>query len=433
MLNFDPFGLDRTLARFAELRARFEAALARGAGQEHAFELRPDVLDGELLERLADAGDRDPLAAPLARWAAFLLLEHACLGSKRRVAEALHAAVHPLDQPERGTFSLVAMRRRAALDPDRAEPWISALAARSSHLQARRFEYFETRAERASALRVPLPSQPTPLTQAAARCLALTTDAYAALGIGSLGELLQIGVGRDTPGVFPTRLSTRALGELFREGPWLAGLEPRIERLPELWGASSFLRALASFGRALHDAAPSASRPFVLTHDPYGLRSALFGHLFALLPLNPTFAARRLDVGRARFADYRRALGRVLLASLRSDLVRVELEAASQLGARSYERVFCERVPEALNFELPRELAGVLWVDELAPTRFAALLAASARSDELVRNHDEDWFRNPRAIAELRAEFESPPPRELPQAQLERGLEQLVHLHTNAG
>jgi hypothetical protein len=40
--------------------------------------------------------------------------------------------------------------------------------------------------------------------------------------------------------------------------------------------------------------------------------------------------------------------------------------------------------------------------------RFAGALLAASRHETLVQTHDEDWFRNPRAIAELRAELNEP-------------------------
>jgi len=42
--------------------------------------------------------------------------------------------------------------------------------------------------------------------------------------------------------------------------------------------------------------------------------------------------------------------------------------------------------------------------------RFAGALLAARRHESLVQAHDEDWFRNPRAIAELRAELGEPAP-----------------------
>jgi len=426
MLKLDPLRLDRALSRYAGQHARFRALLARGAAREHAFELRPDELHAELLYELRDAGDRDPLAPALLRWASFLLLEHAVVEQEVEASETLHRVGYPIDRPERGNFTLFEMRRRALVDAPRREGWLAALESHSEMLQARRFELFERRAEREAMLGMTPDSPLAALPDAIERCLAATADAYAELGVGSFERLLALGIGREVPGAFPTRLTSRALGELVREGGWLKGLEPKLERVPEMWGASSFLRALFDFGSALHDAGANARQPFVVARDPRGLRSALFGNLFALLPLNPAFAARRLDVGRARFSDYARALGAVMLLALRVDGVRAALMAASPLGVKSYLDTFNERTPAALGFELPPALAAVLWVDARAPRRFAALLAASAMSSELIERHDEDWFRNPRAAEELRAEFESPPPLEFPRDRLERGLELLT-------
>jgi hypothetical protein len=39
---------------------------------------------------------------------------------------------------------------------------------------------------------------------------------------------------------------------------------------------------------------------------------------------------------------------------------------------------------------------------------FAGALLAASRHETLLQTHDEDWFRNPRAITELRAELNEP-------------------------
>jgi hypothetical protein len=53
------------------------------------------------------------------------------------------------------------------------------------------------------------------------------------------------------------------------------------------------------------------------------------------------------------------------------------------------------------------------------------LLVALAKNDRLIQAHDQDWFRNPRAVDELRAEFESAPALEPEKAEITRGLELL--------
>ena len=63
----------------------------------------------------------------------------------------------------------------------------------------------------------------------------------------------------------------------------------------------------------------------------------------------------------------------------------------------------------ALGFELPESAAGVfVRVRPRDAQRFAGALLSASRHETLVQTHDEDWFRNPRAIAELRAELSEP-------------------------
>jgi hypothetical protein len=41
--------------------------------------------------------------------------------------------------------------------------------------------------------------------------------------------------------------------------------------------------------------------------------------------------------------------------------------------------------------------------------RLAGVFLAATRAAQLAEEHDEDWFRNPRAIEQLRAEARVPP------------------------
>ena len=71
---------------------------------------------------------------------------------------------------------------------------------------------------------------------------------------------------------------------------------------------------------------------------------------------------------------------------------------------------FTELAHADLGLSLPPSAAGALFAlgveDEQA---LVGELLAVERADALVEAHDEDWFRNPRAIEQLRAEARLPP------------------------
>ena len=67
-------------------------------------------------------------------------------------------------------------------------------------------------------------------------------------------------------------------------------------------------------------------------------------------------------------------------------------------------------------------IAGALWhVHVDAAQRYAGLLTAAAKHEELTEQHDEDWYRNPRAVDQLRAETRLPPATTVSDADLDRG------------
>jgi hypothetical protein len=431
MPTTDPFQLDRALARFAARGSSFEEALREGSAEEHIFEALPAELDDEEFERLREQNPADPMAEPFLRWAGYLRIKHACVSARRRQSAAFRDARHPLDTPARGNFSLRQMRDAALLDAGKRGAWLHALASHSTEYQDRTRALWDTENDARERLQLsPLiaAKDTARIVSAAKALLAATKDAYSELGLSSLAELIASGIGTDAPGVYPARLSPRSLADLFREGDWLAGLSLDEPRLPRFLGVSSFLRALALFGAALHDAAGHRGQPFALRRDPLALRSLCFGSLIALLPSQLTFDERRLDVAQKASADHQRSLSRVLLLGSRLAALRVILTAAVADGERAYRRAFSDVFAEGFGFELDPRLSHVLFADSGALPRFVGLLAAFERNHALREQCDEDWFRNPRAVGELRAEFEAPARVELDALDIERGFTLFLEL-----
>jgi hypothetical protein len=63
--------------------------------------------------------------------------------------------------------------------------------------------------------------------------------------------------------------------------------------------------------------------------------------------------------------------------------------------------------------------------------RLAGLLLAATRARELADEHDEDWFRNPRAIDQLRAETRVVPATTCTPDALQAGVHSLTHALTS--
>ncbi|HLV68994.1 MAG TPA: hypothetical protein VKY73_24425 [Polyangiaceae bacterium] len=415
MLAVDPFALDRSLARFASQHRRFVTALEFGDARDHAFELLPAGIDGELLAELSRAAPTDPFAAAAARWTAFLLTEHAAIAERRAAARALYREPCVVNRPEQARLTRVDLRARALADAARRDAWLDAFTRVAEPLSARRFALFERLSEARSVLSVP--SSPSAehtraVLEAGERFVTQTRDALHELRVTTLASFIDRGLGRDVSAEWPVRLTPRRFADWFHEGGWLRGLSPEVESLPGVLGASSVLRGLFRFGKALHDAGSRHGVPFVLARDPEERRARLFGALFALLPLERPFAERRLAVSRTRYPEYARGLLRVVSLAARCAVLRAHLAATAERGAGAYRSVFEESIPAMLGFELPPVLAGALFVDEHGVASLEALFRAMGKAAALIETYDEDWFRNPRAVEELRSEIASRP--ELP-------------------
>ena len=214
-------------------------------------------------------------------------------------------------------------------------------------------------------------------------------------------DAIHIAVAREAPEGWPARLTSHWLDEVF--GRFARGLRLELPPLPAAVGASSFVRACASFGGALRVAGASPSLPFAVARDPEFAAMHRFACVFGALPASAAFQRRVLGNG-ARVAD---AQSRVLA---RSALLHVRLEAARFLlrNTRAPDR-FEHLTHRLFGAPLPAPLVGA-WPapDDDAPSRLVGLLTAPALSSELVDRFDVDWFANPRAVLHLRAIASAP-------------------------
>jgi hypothetical protein len=434
----DPFDVDRKLAEAARAWLAWRRALRQGAVTDHRFERLGAFASRELVLELRAASARDPLAPALAAWARRLYVEHETAELVARREHAYRRQRHALHAPEPGKFTLRELLDAALADSKGARRgFFDALvrhAPSAAELELRRWE---RRLELATALGdAPHEANPLAVLDPAALAetlLTATDEPLAALGARDLSSLVALALGRESLASWPARLTARSVASLFDEAKWLEHLALELDELPRVLGASSFLRGLGAFGGALGAALAPAKLPFVLAHEPFDLRGERFSALLALVPFGESFARRKLDVTRQRFAEHRRVLSRVALVAARGLALRVLLRKPTLAGPRALGEAYPELVFRALRVEVAPHAAGVLFRARVSdPARFVGLLAAADERARLERAHDEDWYRNPRAVAELR-ETAKQSASELPAAAaLERGARELGALFDNA-
>lgn len=408
---------------YADL-ARTERWLAR-ASTEH---LRGGSLEDhrevsgkrayDALGALSLASHVAPHVAAQRRWVAFLTAARIAEPSERELEAAARAPEVELDLEEvrRVPWDEAWRELLGAASPGRAARILPALAARGPALAEHALRAEERRAEAAARLG----GGHDPVADAARAPLAAVEEAARIVlerGAPLVADLLRaesrrreaplgpeafvgVALARAAGEGWPARLGRRWLVELFR-GPLgeLANRTPLGDaEVPAALGAASFARALERLGLRAKDAGAAASLPFSLARDPYAPRGRELGALLALLPASAAFERRALGLGGGPARDQARALGITALFELRRRALGALL--ASRPGdASRFEELsalaFGAPLPRGLVVAFPR-LRG-----PAAHASFAAALRAAAWTTELVDRHDEDWFANPRAGADL--------------------------------
>jgi hypothetical protein len=404
----NPLAIDRRLREVAHSRARFRRALRSGTAAEHAFESVGSRVDEELLDELRSAGEGDPLGPALFRWAYLLREDHELVELDQSLARAWHEERHAFDQPLQGSFTLSELRGRALAERgDGRELFLSAFLERAHGAGELALRRWERRAEHAARSKLPsldeLEGVAAPHLELPEALLGATAEAFAELEVKRASELVELGLGRDSAANWPVHLTLRSLATLLDEPAWFRHVTLELEPLPPPLGAASFLRGLRELGRALRETFVSPGLPFVLAHDPLELETAIWGALFALLPFGESFATRKLEVARARLADHRRSLARVLVIAARAASLRARLRGPALVGVTTARKLYPELAERTFGIELPARVAGALFCPERnSPQQALALVLAAELDTRLTEAHDEDWYRNPRAVAELR-------------------------------
>jgi hypothetical protein len=407
MPELEPISFDRAL------RAAARELERRNKTGEPSEDALPAFLnDEETLHWLREMRDKDPLARSLELWL-LRLREQAEFGTRRaELARAHRSEPHPISEPEQARRTLSELLQLSLARPRERAAYLRgyfASAARTAESILRLWEERQLFAER---LRAPLASfeiASDAIVSGARAFLANSRGAFETLGIREPSGLLTTLLAENASEGWPARLSQRTILDLLGDPALFHGLSLRPFAVPEARGAGSFMLALSQAGRAIADAASAARSPFVLSTDVFDLQRSTVGALFGALPLSPAFATRRLGLGPNRVRDQHRALAQSALVDLRVAAFRVLLRELLLGGKQQLQRELPELSDGALGFELPQSAAGVfIRVRPRDHQRFAGALLAASRHETLLQTHDEDWFRNPRAIAQLRAELGEP-------------------------
>lgn len=427
MRELSPFELDRELARVAP-RAR-AAYRALRAGQAVTLTV-PEVLrDPETLERLA-TDKSDPIAGPLLRHLYWLALMRRALPGEGERVRRYRAERHALDKPLSGHFSWRELLGHALCDAARRPALLDVLFQRGQGLRDAGSRLFELRAGLTSfggrsraELELPSPS----IGEHAQRFLRDSADAYASLELRDLSGVLECGLAHAAADGWPRLLGLRSLHDLLGSSDWLSGLRLDPGGFPAPLSAASFVRGLLRVGTAWHDALAPTQQPYALAHDPFGLMRTTHGALHAGIALSPAFLKRQLGLGKARAVVHQRALSQSALVFARLLALRVLLAEPALAGSAALNEAFSEHGSFALGFEPPPNAAGLLCRPRLGDAqRLAGLFGAAQRAAQLAEEHDEDWFRNPRAIEQLRSEARLPPVTTCTSEALEAGAQALL-------
>ena len=419
MRELDTFSFDRMLR---------DAALAvdrRTAKGEPAREALPDALfDEETLAWVRELRGKDPLAEAIERWLLRVREQAAHAARRAELGRAHRIAPHAIVDPEQALLPLSEMLNLSLARPRERGAYLRSYFASSAGVAELVTRLWEERQMFADELKAPLDSfevvSPALLPEARA-FLADTRAAFETLDVHEPAALVAALLAESAHEGWPARLSPRTVTELV-DRVWLAGLRVRPFALPQARGGSSFLLALTLLGRALSDAASELRSPFVLARDVFDLRRHEVGALLGALPVSAVFAARQLGLGSSHTRDHVRALAQASLVDARVGAFRVLLRELLLGGLGAVRRELAELSHGALGFELPSEAVGAfIRVRPRDSQRFAGALLAAARQQALVETHDDDWFRNPRAIQQLRAELDEPTIREVTGESLSAG------------
>jgi hypothetical protein len=413
----DPLKLNKEVERAATALRGWKRRLRDGAGtDEDPFWSTRLIAGRSAFQAVESLPEADPIREHLRAWVYRLAEARINRAALVNVVNERHATLHVVPEPMHVHASLATLLARAFAEERRRPAWLAAYVRAGADLSIAVGTLWERRQEVATRMGLASPDaveSPSEHVEAAAsRFLDRTRDMVDLGGSPELPNVVSLALGEGANDAFPRLLLPRTILDMFRDSDLFRDVDVDPGKLPEAYGPASFCRALSRVGAAWVDATAPKEQPFVVRHDPNGLRRRTMGALLGALPGDASFARRSLGVDASRLKDHARNLGVVLLLEARAAAMRVLLRKPALGGRRSFRESFEEQVARAFSISVPPSSAGTLWqLHQDDPQRFLGLLLGSSLRARLRDEHDEDFHRNPRAIEQLRDEARLSPPR----------------------
>ncbi len=414
-MDLAPHEIDQRISRAADDLRRADRALRQDphADRSNVLERHRAVSTQSMWIELGERSAKDAILGAARSWVYALTLARVVWPARLGVAKAWHAPSIEVPDLEHTRLSPRTVVDRLLLEPvsDRRRFYADAFVGGATSLRDAEFVAAERRAQvirrlgidDVDAFEVPL-DPASALPRLAERVLEVTRD-FVPRGLQRWDDVMSYALARDAADGWPAKLSLRWFSELFAGTGLLDGLSLGSFDLPRLLGATSFVRALALFGRVYAEVDVTRSAPFVFVRSPFDLRVARRAALFGMLPADPLFGMRLLGLGRSRAQEQAREIAKALVCTLRLDAARVLLRGVVLASPKARRERFEELTDHAAGIYFPGELAFVLpQLSANDPTRLLGTLLAVADRHSLIERFDEDWFRSPHAMFAIRAE-----------------------------
>lgn len=429
--ELDPVSLDRQIGRAARHYELWRQALPDEPDSEDD-PLQPfrGVSRRTTFNDVQGLGETDPLRGYLSRW----LL---CLAERRVNAPLTRALVlrrrvqqWPLRDVSLPEATLEQTLQQALRNPVRSQPWLQQLLQHGPALLDAVALSWERRSELARRWGFASWEQASgPGVDARAvaeQWLQRTQDIIDELDMPTLPRWLEVSLANGATAEWPAHLNARSLIGLFAGTPMLTVLTWDSSALPQRLAPASFVRGLWQLGEHWARASAPADQFFVVAREPFELHEQRHGALFAQLASAAPFLRHQLGCSGDKLLQSRRALQLSLLLHSRALAFRVLQAGAALEGRAALRETFADEARRCLGVPLRPEACGVLFAPRLGDEqRFIATLLAAEHETQLVEVHDEDWFRNPRAVEQVQAEVALPPRAQIEQELCERAATQL--------
>jgi hypothetical protein len=415
-MDISPHTLDDALRKWARAEQRWRQNLRSGTlDPTGPFASTPLVTERDWFRTLAQLPWPEPLRNGLLRWSFRLTDARVNAAAMAAIEFSYRVETHTILLPQPLRVTGYGLLHATLTDPPRREAWQEAWSTVAAPTGEAVLRWWERRVELGRRVGLSsldeVESSGVDGMSLGQTILGKTEPLYASLGLSSFSAYLETALGVAAEDGWPAHLTLRTLVGLLGSDELVLGVAPEPYPLPQPVAPASFLRALCRLGASLVRAHAPAAQPFVISHDPSGLGEHIFGALLGSLPTQPSW---QLRIGGAQSRDSARerarCLTRVKLLHLRFMALSATLRHRVLGGTAALVGHGPDDVEQALGLPWSRSLLGVS--PRILPdacSRLLGCLLAEELHNELVQRFDEDWFRNPRALEELRHRLNNPP------------------------